>query len=329
MNIDLKNKKVVLIAPKYFGYEDFIQKKLESMGATVYLIYEDMDEISYIYRFVNAYFPQRMPSLMNRYYLKNILPLAPTLDFVIAIRAQFLNLECLEKIKKSTKAECKFIMYQWDSVKNNPNALNISFNFDKVSTFDPVDAKRYEWNYRPLFYIPELVCNNSILHDVMYVCSLHSKRMEILQKLKCICRDNNLKLYSRVYFRRLVYYKRKYISKRPEYQNYNDGDINSRKMSIKDTYNLYNSSSIIVDYTHPGQSGFTMRTIESVGCKCKLITNNPNIKEADFYDENNIFVYQGDNLFIPKDFMTCDYKELSNDVYDKYSISRWIEDVIS
>ena len=44
-------------------------------------------------------------------------------------------------------------MYQWDSIKNNPNALSISEEFDEVSTFDVEDSKKYGWKYRPLFYI--------------------------------------------------------------------------------------------------------------------------------------------------------------------------------
>lgn len=36
----------------------------------------------------------------------------------------------------------KFIMYQWDSIKNNKNCLRIERFFDKIFTFDMEDAQK-------------------------------------------------------------------------------------------------------------------------------------------------------------------------------------------
>lgn len=325
----LRDKNILLILPQFFGYDLIIASRLEEAGASVTMVYEDMDEVSYYYRFINAYFPKQMPKVMNRYFLRNILPVSEKLDYVLLIRGEFLNPEVLETLKKNTPAQCKYCMYQWDSTKNNNNALRIEAYFDYISTFDLIDAEDNRWNYRPLFYIPELIKKYNKEIDVLYMCSLHSKRVELLNRLKDLCKTNNLKLYGRVYSKKIVYYKRKYINRREGYTSANNSDISSKKMDVSETYGLYNRSTVIVDYTHPGQNGFTMRTIETFGCGKKLVTNNRNILGADFYNPNNIFVYDGENIEIPDEFMQKPYQEPEKDLYEKYSIDSWLLSILN
>lgn len=326
---NLRDKYVLLIIPRFFGYDHIIASRLEEAGAIVTMVYEDMDEVSYYYRFVNAYLPKYMPKVMDRYFLRNILPVSEKLDYVLLIRGEFLNPGVLEMLKKNTSAQCKYCMYQWDSAKNNGNVFKIKAYFDYIATFDPVDAEAYKWKYRPLFYIPELVKKQNAEIDVLYMGSLHSKRVQVLNKLKDLCRENNLKLYGRVYSKKIVYYKRKYMNKRDGYVLADNSDVSSKKMDISETYGLYNRSSIIVDYTHPGQNGFTMRTIEAFGCGKKLVTNNKKILEADFYNPNNICVYDGENIEVPYDFMHTPYQEPEKELYEEYSIDSWLLSILN
>lgn len=321
---DLKNKSILLILPKYFGYERTIVSHLEHAGAIVYMVYEDMDEISYFYRFVNVYTPQYMHNIMNKYFLKKTLPVSNKLDFVLLIRGKFMNSDVLKVLKERTPDSCKFCMYQWDSIKNNSNALQIMDFFDYVSTFDPIDANNHGWTYRPLFYIPELINKKNEDIDVLYICSIHSNRIDVLNRLKRICCEKSLKLYKHVYSRKVIYYKRKYLNRIESYSLADNKDVSFRTLDVKDTYNLYNRSKIVVDYTHPDQNGFTMRTMETLGCGKKLITNNKNIIKADFYDPNNIIVYDGENVEIPDEFIEKKYAVLEKEIYEKYSIDFWI-----
>ena len=131
----LKNKNILLIIPKFFGYDCLIASRLKNAGAIVTVVYEDMDEVSYYYRFINAYFHSFMPKAMNRYFLKKILPIADKLDFVLLIRGEFLTPYVLDILKTVVPENCKFYMYQWDSTKNNINSLTIKDYFNKISTF--------------------------------------------------------------------------------------------------------------------------------------------------------------------------------------------------
>lgn len=87
-------------------------------------------------------------------------------------------------------------------------------------------------------------------------------------------------------------------------------------------------SDSIVDYTHPNQTGFTMRTCEAIGNRCKLITNNKRIMDADFYNPNNIYVYDLDNLYIPYSFINNEYEELPEEIFERYSLENWLKDIL-
>ena len=54
--IELKDKRVLLIIPKYFGYEEYIKREFEKKGAVVYMIYENINHISLFYRAIYVFF---------------------------------------------------------------------------------------------------------------------------------------------------------------------------------------------------------------------------------------------------------------------------------
>lgn len=327
--LNLENKKILLILPKYFGYEKFIINRLRKSNAEVFFIYENVDNIRYSYRFVNAYLPKIMPGITDKYFYNRIKKLPQNLDYVLVVRGQFLSNHIMSYMRKKFLKKCKFVMYQWDSIKNNANAVEISKFFDKIFTFDKIDAKTYKWNYRPLFYIEDLVNNdNNKTIDILYICSLHSRRVTILNILKEFCKEQGLVLYSHMYSKLIVFYKRKYISRRKEYLAANNKDVCFNSLSLNDTYKLYNKSKIVFDYTHPGQKGLTIRTIECLGNGCKLITNNELVKYADFYNSNNIYIYKEDNIKIPDKFINTPYNRPQKDIFEKYSLKSWLEEIL-
>lgn len=329
--MDIRGKKIVLIAPKYFGYEEYIKQHLIRNGAKVKLIYENLDEINYLYRLAYVYFKNFKDKLCYQYYVKKLTGIIEDVDIIFVIRGSSLLPHVMDKIKSLAPQKCRFVMYQWDGVENNKNALKIGKYFDNIFTFDLKDSIKYGWKYRPLFYIDSLINNMKKRKiDVFFNCSLHSKRVAILNKLKMqLGTSSSLLLKSYIYSKKLIYYKRKYLDRREEYLQANNKDIVFKPLSIKENYLLYQQSKIVVDYTHPDQTGFTMRTIESLGNNCKLITNNKFIMQADFFDENNILIYDGEKIVIPEEFINVPYRKLSDNIYRKYSLISWIEEILT
>lgn len=66
-----------------------------------------------------------------------------------------------------------------------------------------------------------------------------------------------------------------------------------------------------------------------MGLHKKLITTNFNIKEYDFYNENNILVIDSENPKINLAFFEKPYEEIPTEILKKYIINGWIENMLN
>ena len=90
---------------------------------------------------------------------------------------------------------------------------------------------------------------------------------------------------------------------------------------------IIEESKCILDSPQEGQTGLTIRTIECLGAKRKLITSNPEIKQYDFYKEENIIVYP-DDIECNTAFFSCPYQDIDWNIYNKYSLKSWLTRMI-
>lgn len=318
----LKNKSILLIMPKYFGYENIIKNYLCNEGAIVEVVYENLNYYSFFYNLVLKVFKKYNSKIYFNYYKKRITK--SSFDYVIVIRGETLYKDSLEYIKRMNP-NAKYCLYQWDSVENNANAIRIAKYFNRVSTFDMIDAKKYNWVYRPLFCSKFTKNRDHRTIDYCYISSLHSNRYIIAKKLK-----ENYKckgfifLYANIFF----YFKQKYLNKNESFKEVEFNEVKFKSLSLEEVFDILSKSNIVIDYTHPKQNGFTMRTIEALGNKCKIVTNNKNVLQSDFYNSDNVYVYDDKSFEIPEHFFGANYKEIGEDVYYNYSLESWIEGIL-
>ena len=71
-------------------------------------------------------------------------------------------------------------------------------------------------------------------------------------------------------------------------------------------------------------NGLSFRVFEALYFKKKLITNNPEVKNYDFYNPNNILIWEGQNYDDILPFLDTEYIEVASEIYQKYSFSNWI-----
>lgn len=101
------------------------------------------------------------------------------------------------------------------------------------------------------------------------------------------------------------------------------------KKDSSEIADIVNQSKSVLDIQHPNQTGLTMRTIEMIGMNKKLITTNASIVNYDFYNKKNILIIDRDNPQIDVSFFSTPYEKLNPEIYQKYSLSSWILDVLS
>ena len=104
-------------------------------------------------------------------------------------------------------------------------------------------------------------------------------------------------------------------------------EFNYHSLSEKETVKTIENSKIVFDICNKNQVGLTMRTIEALGSQRKLITTNKDIVNYDFFDKNNIYVFDLESFEIPSAFLETEYHEINENIYKKYSLSSWINTI--
>lgn len=316
------SNRIIFIAPKFYGYEEYIIKELNKLNYKVDYIPENIDGINFFYRFLFRYFKKYKNTIFNIFFNKKIKNIIKNeYDLLFVIRGAYLR---DYHINRLSKPNVQKILYQWDSVQNNKNAIEIAPLFDKVFTFDRNDAEKFGWIYRPLFFINELCkYNNSKKYDFAYIGTIHSKRIDILKNLLSQNIHKNFNCFFYLYATKWSYIYNLIIKKNKELFDLRQY-IKTKPLTIKDTYNIYSQTKIVIDYTNEKQNGLTMRTIEAIGNQTKLVTNNSKILKEEIFDKANITIYSNTDIIIPEN--------LSEDpkIKDtkKYSLNSWVNEII-
>lgn len=83
-------------------------------------------------------------------------------------------------------------------------------------------------------------------------------------------------------------------------------------------------SKCMLEILQKGQTGMTMRCLEALFFKKKLITNNASIRNNSIYHPDNIYVLDGKENRTLKAFMDCGWHNVPPQQTDRYDIEHWI-----
>ena len=81
----------------------------------------------------------------------------------------------------------------------------------------------------------------------------------------------------------------------------------------------------VIDITQSGQTGITLRPLESIFMHKKLITDNADIINYDFYTPNNVFLLGRDDIAALPEFITTPYVPIDEAVLNNYRQETWLE----
>lgn len=323
----MEGKRVLFFANRLFGIEQVIKETLEKKGAIV----EYYDE-----RPANTFFVKALirinRNLLGFYvdrYHQNIIArtAAKKYDYIFFIKGESFSYKNLSHLL-SSHPEAHSIVYHWDSIANNNNALNLLGLFDSKYSFDRIDCKKLNIEFLPLFYYDDYrkIKENKdrSCTDLLFVGTVHSNRYRIIKEVIRQFEDMGCKCNVYFYFQgKLMFYKYRITHK--EAWKINKEEVHYEPISRSRLLELYKDSRIIIDVSHPKQTGLTLRCMETLGAGKKLITTNRDIVNYDFYNPDNILVINGDDIEIPMDFIKSEYKPIAEEVYEKYSLSHWVD----
>ena len=324
-DVNLAGKKIILIAPVFFGYQKKIKAELEAMGAQVFF-HGDRPSERISVKALSRLFPKLIwkysdtvfTRWMTEHTIKNC-------DYVFVIKGESVSPSLIMKLRL-LNPHAKFIHYQWDSLANVKHAESKLYLFDHVSSFDPGDCARLPFmDYQPTFFCDEDRTSRSNLSDgwVLFVGTINGDRPRALANILRTT-DGRINFDYSLFARSRIELAIRRLTDR-SFRVIDSGRIVFKPVTGEEIHRRLKRCVAVLDIQHEKQSGLTLRTFEALAAGKKLITTNSEIAKHGFFDPSIICIIDRQNPEIPEDFLKPCTHEMPDVFFLHYSLRGWLE----
>ncbi len=328
-NYTLSGKRILMFSNKFFNYNEMIQAQIQEAGGIVEL-YDERPNKNVLTKIMLRYNIKLIRPAVERYYRKIIQDnQGKEYDFIFVIKSETITSRILQMLRQAYP-RAKQILYLWDAVANVPDGEKKLPCYDRVLTFDPVDAEKYHLRFRPLFFAKDFekheIRTGPFTYAFAFIGTAHSVRPRVARVLQAQCTAQGKKSFVFLFLPHPVVYIYHKLTN-PAYRKVRRGDIHFTPMTPKEIGEVYAESCCVLDVEHSKQHGLTMRTIEMLGRQMNLLTTNTLVKDYDFYNPRNICVIDRDQPRVAEDFWETDYEPIPEETMARYSLRRFVEEI--
>ena len=323
----LDGKRMLLVAPRFFGYEREIRSEIERRGAVVDWL-PDRPFDTPLLTALTRHKPQWVLPSADRFYERQLLQMGATkYDTILVVNGQTLSYKMLRTLRTSFPA-ARVVLYMWDSIENRRGVVENLPLFDAMYSFDPLNAREYGMRQRPLFFSKgfERPPDDDFDYHLSFVGTAHTDRYAVVS---CLKRNlpPELRSYWYLYLQAPWVYHAYRVSN-PAMRQASRDEFQFVPLNKEALQSVFSRSLAIVDIEHPRQRGLTMRTFETMGAHKKLITTNAQVRDYDFFNEDNICVVDRAVPNIPSAFLESPFVSILPELYRRYSIEGWVDEVL-
>lgn len=186
-------------------------------------------------------------------------------------------------------------------------------------SFDKEDCKKYGFTFCNTFYCTdEQRLNKAEEHTDVFFVGLDKGRYDYIMKIKQVLQNKGLNCDIRIirdknYYKNIIHNMKKHYCKPIRYN---------------EVLNAIQSTKCLLDINQNGQSGLSQRPFEALFYEKKLITNNPQIYSYDFYNKNNIYVIENEDLKGIDKFLRSPYQKVSSKLKETYTFEKWLSTIM-
>lgn len=227
-------------------------------------------------------------------YIETVIVFAPT------------QLKVLQFIKKANN-NIKIIVWYWNPIFRLGVPSQEYFEFAELWSFDPKDCKEFGLKLNSTFFFKNILLPKTQIEFDVFFLGFDKGRKKQLQDLQITLSKYKIKSHFHI-----VPDRRQRGRSKPDFIPYNDY---LQKLS---------KATAIIDINQNGQTGLTLRPMESIFFRKKLITDNITIADQDFYNPNNIFIIGIDDFNHIKDFLESPYVPLREEIVQNYDLENWV-----
>ena len=322
-------RRILLICAQMFSYHERIVACLESMGYTV-TWWDPRPSVGTPYRIALRVAPRAISGFSAARFEARLrqLDAAPP-DQVLVVKGEGLSPRALSALRRKLP-HAQMTLYLWDGLDNARGSGAIAPFFDKVLTFDPTDAERHGWTYRPLFAdIADSMPRPPFgppLYDCAFIGTMHSDRHRVLSRLRVA--HPSWRIFAYCYFQsRFMLGARMCLD--PSLWLAPKGTLRTEPMDMVDAEAVLDQSRVTLDIEHPGQRGLTMRTIETLMAGRKLATTNRHVLTSDLFHPSRVCLIDRDRPRIPDEFLVQRVEPIDDAVRRRYTLRYWARQVLS
>ena len=206
----------------------------------------------------------------------------------------------LPKYIHSIKPAMRIVYWYWNPVNKNTLPEITKNDHAEYWSFDKADCSKYHMHYNVQYYCKgeaESAAGDA-KYDIYFI-GYDKGRLKVLEDIRMALAAKGLRVRYDI------------VKNTSEYIPYRE--VQARVQASK----------AILEINQKGQSGMTLRTMEALFFRKKLITNNAMIANEEFYNGNNIFILGKENLDDIGDFLAKPYDEAADRFRDKHTVDAW------
>ena len=246
--------------------------------------------------------------------LKNIIKKHPKIDYILFFCVDIYSKKAIQLCRKISK---QMISYQFDGTALRPKILDYQPFFDKIFTFDKNDQLKYHFLPLTNCWFPNPHINTQADTDIFYVGTGTPDRIKCATKISEYANKKHLKL-------NLILGIPNHVS----IQNKGGIKFIHDGISFEENWQNLMQSKAVLDLKLPHHDGLSFRFFEAIYYKKKIITDNVNVKNYDFYHPDNIFITDYENFSGLKEFLDKPYYEIDEKIVNKYGVENWLKYVL-
>ncbi|MCB2339590.1 hypothetical protein [Clostridium estertheticum] len=258
--------------------------------------------------------------LIRRYYIKYNLPFQSFWygDWkkelykynTIILHSSSLTMKIPKWIKRKN-GKMRVILWYWNPVNKYTLPTKVDRKYCELWSFDIENCKKYNMKLNTQYYFKSMKLPNAIVDNDLFYIGSDKGRIAKIYNVYEQCINQGISIDFNVV---------PTDSKKIKYK-----EIVSKKMDYQDIIAHIAKSKAILEINQEGQTGLTLRALESIFHSKKLITNNQSIVNYDLYNNNNIFIIGVDKWENLKKFINIKYEVLSKDIINKYDFNNWFK----
>ncbi len=219
---------------------------------------------------------------------------------------------------KKKDAKCRVIVYLRNSMMSI-HSYKYKIDFEEIRNFgaelwsyNKNDCKEYGYRYNRQFfnpYLPKRYGCGQCDFDLVFLGD-EKGRGSTLDRIYTLCTAQGIKTYFNI------------IGSTAGYNR----NIGNRFMPYKEyLQKIVARSRAVLDIVTEINYGLTLRPLEAVFFRKKLVTTYKEIKYEDFYKKENIFIIGEDRWSDLKDFIMSPYEEVDRKICERYTVASWYQ----